>query len=619
MRTSALVFALLLSIANFGCRAGTKDEFTAPGETLPKPIDFDPASIEIEGDPGSFVTSLVSERIVEGLDIVTFRIESPIAAAPPKIALKWKVPSADIAGFWMPRISLDKATYWANLNSRAARYAPVVSLFNNSDANRITYACSDGLRSIDLAFFLKEEDVHFYHSATLFNEKSPAITEYEIRLRFDTRPISLSQALKGMADWWAAQENYQPAPVPDSAKQPMYSTWYSFHQNITADEVVEQCRLAKDIGFEAVIVDDGWQTLDSRRGYAYTGDWEPVRIGDMRDFVNRVHALDMKFLLWYSLSLMGKESKNYPKYQDKVLWQWVEQGSSVLDPRFPEVREFIISTYETALQEWNLDGFKLDFIGMFRPDEDTRFEATGGRDFASLDEAVDRLMTDIVTRLRTIKPDIMIEFRQPYIGPLMRKYGNMFRATDCPNMALVNRVRTTDLRLLSGDTAVHSDMFVWHPTDPVEAAALQILNILFSVPQLSVKLDEIPPDHNAMVKFWIGYWVENRDVLLDGDFLPMNPSANYPLIMSSTPEKTIAALYNDMVVALDHEDYRQIDVVNAKGSAAVVLDLEKPMGRVTTRIYDCLGGLRSEKPMTLARGVHKFSVPASGLLEIARR
>ena len=67
----------------------------------------------------------------------------------------------------------------------------------------------------------------------------------------------------------------------------------------------------------------------------------------------------------------------------------------------------------------------------------------------------------------------MIEFRQPYIGPLMRKYGNIFRAGDCPNSALENRVRTTDLHILSGTTAVHSDMIMWHYEDQVEIAAFQ--------------------------------------------------------------------------------------------------------------------------------------------------
>ena len=68
-------------------------------------------------------------------------------------------------------------------------------------------------------------------------------------------------------------------------------------------------------------------------------------------------------------------------------------------------------------------------------------EATGGRDFASVNEATDRMMTDVLAELRKVKPDVMIEFRQPYIGPLIRKYGNMFRASDCPNSYLANRVQ----------------------------------------------------------------------------------------------------------------------------------------------------------------------------------
>ena len=43
-----------------------------------------------------------------------------------------------------------------------------------------------------------------------------------------------------------------------------------------------------------------------------------------------------------------------------------------------------------------------------------------------------------------------------YIGPAMRKYGNIFRAHDCPNDAQSNLTRTIDLRLLSGNTAVRA-------------------------------------------------------------------------------------------------------------------------------------------------------------------
>jgi alpha-galactosidase len=414
-------------------------------------------------------------------------------------------------------------------------------------------------------------------------------------------------------------KNYTPAPVPDSAKWPMYSTWYSFHQNLDADDVVNECKIAKTLGFDAVIVDDGWQTLDSQRGYAFTGDWEPVRIPDMKGFVQRIHDLGMKFLLWYSLPFVGENSRNYQRFRGKYLTYWEGQGTYVLDPRYPEVREFIINTYETALKAWDLDGFKLDFIARFAANEQTVLTKSNGRDYASVNEAVDKLMTDVMSRLRALKPDILIEFRQPYIGPLMRKYGNMFRATDCPNMAAINRARTTDIRLLCGNTAIHSDMFMWHADDTVETAALQILNILFSVPQLSVRLDSIPEEHLKMVEFWIDYWRENRDVLLDGEFIPVNPGAVYPKILARTGTKTIVALYNEGYVSLDGKDCTNIDIVNAKGSHDVILDLTGDMGNVNTQIYNCRGNIAKTQTLSLKKGVYKFTVPASGLLTIEKK
>ncbi|NIO10739.1 MAG: alpha-galactosidase, partial [Deltaproteobacteria bacterium] len=252
---------------------------------------------------------------------------------------------------------------------------------------RFTFACSDALNQLRLRSYIREEDARIYCSVELFGEKTPALTEYRVQIRIDRRQIPYYTALREISEWWAAQENYAPAPVPDSARMPMYSTWYSFHQNITADEVVNECKLARELGFEAVIVDDGWQTLDSSRGYAFTGDWEPERIPDMKSFVDRVHQLGMKFLLWYSVPFIGEKAKNYQRFKEKYLRYWEGQGTHVLDPRYPEVREFIIHTYEKALQDWNLDGFKLDFMGFFTAVEDTPMTKAQGRDYASVNEA----------------------------------------------------------------------------------------------------------------------------------------------------------------------------------------------------------------------------------------
>ena len=172
-----------------------------------------------------------------------------------------------------------------------------------------------------------------------------------------------------------------------------------------------------------------------------------------------------------------------------------------------------------------------------------------------------------------MKPDVMIEFRQPYIGPLIRKYGNMFRASDCPNSYLANRVKTVDLRLLTGDTAVHADMIMWHPGEPVERAAFQLLNVMFSVPQVSVRLQEIPKDHFEMVRVLHRLLARNRAVLLDGELEALSPNANYPVVRASDGRQADRGPLRRRVVGLDGRAAEAPSTSSTrKSSKRVVLD-----------------------------------------------
>jgi alpha-galactosidase len=339
---------------------------------------------------------------------------------------------------------------------------------------------------------------------------------------------------------------------------------------------------------------------------------------DMKDFVDATHALGAKVLLWYAVPFMGRNAQTAARFKGKSLRFEERLGAHVLDPRFPEVREYLIDTYRRAIRDWGIDGFKLDFIERFVTDDQTVLETTEGRDFASVNEAADRLMTDVLAELRKVKPDVMIEFRQPYIGPLIRKYGNMLRASDCPNSYVANRVKTTDVRLLSGGTAVHADMIMWHPSEPAEIAALQLLNVLFSVPQVSVRLQQIPPEQLAMLDFYTGYWRRNRELLLDGEFEALSPLGNYPVLRARRGGRQIVGLYADWVVRLDGRTLETIDVVNAKSSRAVVLDAEGDLGSYRVTVRDCQGRVVRSDRVRLSQGLTRFDVPVSGLLTLER-
>ena len=609
-----LPLACTLSGSGGGAQGDSTSPFVAPSYEITEDL------FTVEGDLGTFTAMTYLEEVETDLFELRVRIEAPWPQEPPEFRVRWSLPAVDVAGFWNTNLSLDRVNYYRNsLESRSTSGAPVLSLYNSGDVNRITVAASDALNPVGLRSYVREEDARFYFILTFCSERMPETTFYEATLRIDVRDVPFYGALAAVTDWWAGQPGYGPAPVPDAALLPVYSTWYSFHQNLDVEEVMAELTIAAEMGYEVVIIDDGWQTLDNQRGYRFTGDWKPERIPDMKGFVDSVHDLGMKFMLWYSVPLVGEESENFSRFQGKYLRHWESQGAYVLDPRYPEVREFIIGTYLQAMEEWGLDGFKLDFIGMLAANESTVLTAEEGRDHASVNEAADRLMTDIMVRLREENSEILIEFRQPYIGPLMRKYGNMFRGVDAPNNAWANRAEVTDVRLLAGNTAPHSDMFMWHPDEPVEAAALQFLNVLFAVPQLSVKLTQYPESHRAMTRNWTRYWKDNRETLMRGTFIPSNPGSVYPVVLAHGDGKAIAGVYSDAVVRLPDVEFHSVDLVNAKASSVLVLELSRPMGGVEVTVFDTQGNQVDRHRRTLGASIHRFQAPPSGRVEIRRR
>lgn len=391
----------------------------------------------------------------------------------------------------------------------------------------------------------------------------------------------------------------------------MYSCWYSFHQATIASEIEAECARAAKLGLKTVIVDDGWQTEDGRRGYAYCGDWEVAarKIPDMRAHVAAIHALGMKYMLWYSVPFVGYKSKHWEDFKDKLLNRIDRLETGVLDPRYPDVREYLINTYVKALREWDLDGFKLDFIDSFNPGSNPLPPLTPEMDYALVEDAVERLMTDVMKALKAIKPNILIEFRQSYIGPVMRTFGNMFRVGDCPDDPISNRIGSIDLRLLSGSTAVHSDMLMWHKDDTPEAAARQILSVIFAVPQISVKLEDVTDEHRALLTFWLDFMRAHRDILLDAPLEVDAPHNLYPLVKVEKDGQAVIALYDGGRI-VDLPQAHDIWLLNAAPDTRVALASGKNR-RFHVETIDCLGRAVDARDVT-AGELTLISVPVSG-------
>lgn len=575
-------------------------------------------NIKLEHDNPAFTGRLTPRAGEEpGIAYLDFKMTAKTATRPNPVTVLWEhpvinmhqrtgtAPQTKLCGMGRPRIPCS-----------AAHEAPVWSMFNYAGDNALTFAVADAVNTCELSAQHAEETGCLTCRIKLLCDPLPPVTEYRTTIRFDSRALKFSDALRSVSDWWANMPAYKPAPVPEHARLPMYSSWYSFHLGITPDAIEKQCRLAKELGMESVILDDGWQTDDKNRGYAYCGDWEaaPSKFPDFRAHVDRVHALGMKYLLWFSVPFVGVHTKAYARFRDKFLnpdptgnRQWF-----VLDPRFPDVREYLIGVYERCLREFDLDGFKLDFVDCFTTHEETKDTFGGGRDYQSVPEAADRLLTAVITRLRAIKPEIMVEFRQSYIGPVMRKYGNIFRVGDEPNNAAGNRVGSLLLRALAGNTAVHSDMVMWHSQDTVESAAMQLIHALFTVPQISVRLDVVPATHVAMIRRYLAFWREHRDVLLDGRIQPLQPQHGYPVVICETATKVAGAAYANGFVPLPAVGKRTLILANGTLENRVAIELPEAIGRRRMQIWSCTGACTLDEIRTFTAGLHSLPIPPAG-------
>jgi len=567
----------------------------------------------------SMECSLKLKSQTDHLKIYTVIIKNNSDSAPEKLVISFKLPALGMFSVWNTNLYHMRelnANWNANTaNSRVCSGAPTHQLIGASDENRLNISILDGLTPLSIGTGIVEETAEIICKITFFTQEVSNLREYETDIRIDLRTIPYYEVLSDVKKWWCDSGGLNEAFVPENAKRPVNSIWYSFHQNIDVEKIVRQCELSKGLGIESVIVDDGWQTDNSERGYAYCGDWKvcPSKVPDMKEFVKKVHNTGLKFILWYGVPLVGVNSEAYLKFKGKTVN--FNGKYACFDPRYKDVRDYLIDTYKTAVLDWDLDGLKLDFIDSFELPKNLSEEAPG-KDFESLEEAVKVLLYDINAELSKIKPDILIEFRQTYIGPVVGICGNMLRVADCPQDALRNRVASIDLRLISGKSAIHSDMIMWNLNDSVEHAALQLVNTLFCVPQISMLIDTLPKDHFSMLKFYLDFWNENRDTLLDGKFIPENPEACYSMVTADDDTNIIVAGYTKNLLTL-RKDYKKIVFVNATGKNTCYIDFENCKKSYSFEIFDCMGNIIKTGNTDDLNTIIKFEIPLCGMIKLS--
>lgn len=531
------------------------------------------------------------------------------------LSIKWSSHMVGLLSFWSPTVKRDRGVkqwYSANTNVSNIYYgAPVISVIQQGDINFSAVAVSDAVNPVRMTFsvndFEEKENLDFY--IYLFEEGWKQ-GNYKLRIRIDEREIPYYDAISEVSEWW---EQFYPTHrnCAESGELPIYSTWYNYHQNPTQESLEKELSEAAECGFGSLIIDDGWSYDGTGFGdYRDCGNWKVAtsKFFDFGGFINQMHELGVKVAVWFPVPFVGYLSEDYQRFQGKILYNSEEYQAGVVDPRYPEVRKYIVDTYVEMVNKYSLDGLKLDFIDSFRCEDKTLLLTDKSPDYdcEEVEEGVMCLLCEIREALTSVKADFMIEFRQFYVGPAIARECNMLRVIDCPFDSVTNRVGIVDLRLMNYKLAVHADMLIWAKDEKLEVSAKMLLNIMFGVPQISVLFQNSSDEQKELIRNYINYWYENRNTILHGYFKAKNPESCYTFVSSESTVKRIAVAYSENVICFDG---KATDVFNA--TAYDYLYVENDSGRNVSAVsYDCLGNHLIE--CIVEAGISKVEVPEGG-------
>lgn len=570
---------------------------------------------EIHNEDTALRVSLKTISHENGIEIVRVKVDFDRKRIPGKIKIEWAEPMVDTLFVWIP-CQADRNMHQSWVPSCSASSfcsgAPVLTTIGENGMNRVTVAVSDAETPLTIRYYVDDfpQKYKVKYSVTFFEGMCHPMTEYEADIRIDTRTIPFYESVQEVYPWWR-DYGYEIPAAPQAAEDALYSSWYNFHQSPQGDALLRDLTIASELGFRTVILDDGWQIEGkTHASYDDCGDWivAKSKFPDFRAFADDVHRLGMKMMLWFAVPYVGEHSEAYRRFTGKYLYDC--GGFWTLDPRYPEVREYLKDICKRFLTEYDIDGFKLDFIDSFRPGDCTA-EYNGQMDFETVGDAVKRLLTEIADELGQIKKDLLYEYRQFYIGPAVNRFGNMLRAGDCAYDAHINRRILLDLRLLGYPVAVHSDMLYWSKDESIALCARQLLNILFAVPQISVILADSTEEQKRLLRRYLAYWTENRELLLHGKLHVFHPEMNYSQASAENADKIITVLYADIPYVftgkttdvLHNGDRDDLYIENGTGSPARAM------------VFDCFGNRLTETTVA-GSAVTRINVPKAGMITL---
>ena len=579
---------------------------------------FNRSKIHIEGVMSPFEATIDIKE--EGLQryIVNIYLHSAFAAAPPSFNLSVKFPKDKINQIWNSKTWSNKSYFTIPSYDRAAADFSIISGLTINDHNQITVTCKDAYKAKFVSSNIKEENDSIVFSLGFFEDNPPLsnLQDYQAEVLVDFRSIHFSKAIYDASSWFLEDEFKKGVATADTTNVPVFSTWYPMHRNIPLENITRELDSLKTFNFKSVLVDDGWQSLVQMKidtAYSY----EENSFKTMSLFKQKCTEMGLPLYLWYSIPFIGGNPVVLKKFEGKYIRYRAPRQMYVLDPRYSDVRKYLVSTYANFLSTWHFDGYWFDFLKGFYPKEGAIIDQDKGRDFVSIGLAVDTLYADMKARLNAIKPNFFMGQNFSVVGPNLVSYQNFLTGFVGVENTQVVREKMVNNRLLYGKFTPFMEVVAINQRESVEDIARKLQAVLFGNPYLSFYVTTLPEASKQTIRFWLDYWKKNHKVIFEGSFEPMQVSRFYPGIKVENEQKIIYMAYEDYTINLPVALNKSIDVINSKTSGNIQFLLNKADAQYNYEMFDCKG-LSTEKGILKSKNKNAvdFAVPIAGFIRI---
>ncbi len=164
------------------------------------------------------------------------------------------------------------------------------------------------------------------------------------------------------------RENACKSKFVHSDRPVLINSWEPFRFTFNTEMLLRTAEISKKLGADMFVLDDGWfGTRDSER--SGLGDWvanEKKIEGGIPALAEKIHAMGLKFGLWFEPEMVNENSELYRAHPDWCLRVPNRAPSRsrhqlCLDLSRPDVCEYIISSVNAILDAGGVDYVKWDY------------------------------------------------------------------------------------------------------------------------------------------------------------------------------------------------------------------------------------------------------------------